>query len=1303
MKVLVFAGVFAVGVDLVAAAEGDKCTFPTRGDSSDPACVWDDYTDFWQPSFNDFRCCLEDAEDNTDCNTSAYMHLTGAQCDAVNQSNIDCASAASYYAVGFTSTNWACEDYAPDCLLTLSCDEENGYVGTPWIMCQADGGEFEMHGCTRTAYDPNENRDRELYLPYKYFGLNLVGSGNKKTSLSSAADSCTETSCAAFTAGNGACNPLGNCRDVGDYWVYQDGDWTDLVPDVALDTYVNPFRWIGPPEVKQTAAVNDQNDADSIRMAELDYYSPMFDCMSRNKGTFKFRDQSILQIDESFSGSGVIAEQFGFTQTLLDYVVNDLGVDESLITTGPGGPNKTTPSGDFDEIGSHTYFGRISEGYFDTENVTALAGKFVGGYLMCNVNNGQGCTLDGCAYMCQASDSCEAFTLLDLCYEDDAASALRPTCDIIDGLVAASGRSGTFDRSKRAVCGFHYHDFPDQRLKYTKDATKSKAAMTVERTSGGGWDDSCVRYSHARCEECLECSDASGTSAWLLQGGCEAGNPACQASRETLKTEDEWSWYKNNTLWECGMCPLHCSDCDDANDCDKCGELGLFVVNDAGTGCVEVGCTVAVADFPARAIGDANGASSIECVEGANVEPWDYCDIVCNASFYQSTGDTLTAQCNGTTMLMEYPVIGCTACSEGGCLTCPSDVCTECATGYELENPGAKCTAVSCPLTSETAPNCVACAASDFGTISWDAASMSWDTSGCTSCGSLLTNCLNCNGTNAGDAVCIECDAGYTLDENDDCIEEQQCPEGQDGVVVYDIAATAFNFSDCTTNDACPRDGEVAPDCWDCPEGYLGSVEWVWSNFSHGSWSEAQCELVECPSSNETSPNCTACPWGYSGTAYWDDETESWAGCVSNDFGLRVASASKNRAAARSTTPPVRSRRVRVTRSADDSEVLAVEDAPYTLDREASAYFYKNNGAYSSAEDEWNCPAGYGGADCSLRLCPHSASAFGTDDELGIGASDGLYWTTEIGQKSTATFHGRHAYRECAGRGVCDYDNGECECFPGFTGRGCRRRECPNDCSGHGVCVDDDLALYHNTHALGDIDVLSTLVYPSTASSSDPNLWSAEVQQACMCDGGWTGHDCSLRLCPVGDDPETHCADELAYDVQKINCTGLDASVDHFFSLTYTTPLGTRYVTPAVIVSAFGDDNVTATPNSLQTALESLPNFVVPSVEVSADVHSVGGGDFSVDLMVTFSDPANSGEQPLLEVAYSTRCDSGSSSLFVNADPDFSCSVVRESQASDLREQAECSNRGICNTRTGECSCYDGYHGVACETMSSTI
>ncbi|OEL38427.1 Uncharacterized protein BAE44_0000552 [Dichanthelium oligosanthes] len=90
----------------------------------------------------------------------------------------------------------------------------------------------------------------------------------------------------------------------------------------------------------------------------------------------------------------------------------------------------------------------------------------------------------------------------------------------------------------------------------------------------------------------------------------------------------------------------------------------------------------------------------------------------------------------------------------------------------------------------------------------------------------------------------------------------------------------------------------------------------------------------------------------------------------------------------------------------------------------------------------------------------------------------------------------------CSFNGDCI--DGTCHCFPGFHGRDCSKRSCPDKCSGHGIC---------------------------------------KANGVCECQSGWTGIDCSTAVCDeqcslhggVCDNGkcEFRCSDYAGYTCQK--------------------------------------------------------------------------------------------------------------------------------------------------------------------------
>jgi len=381
------------------------------------------------------------------------------------------------------------------------------------------------------------------------------------------------------------------------------------------------------------------------------------------------------------------------------------------------------------------------------------------------------------------------------------------------------------------------------------------------------------------------------------------------------------------------------------------------------------------------------------------------------------------------------------------------------------------------------------------------------------------------------------------------------------------------------------------------------------------------------------------------------------------------------------------------------------------------------------AHSRCTCYANWQGHDCSERVCTYARA-----------------WVDVAYDNNKA-----HDYAECSGRGICDRKSGECKCFDGYTGDACRRIACPNDCSGHGTC--ETTAEYGDKSEATPHESTSDEWYNPKGVATDPGvilglnkykMWDAHKTRSCKCDGGWTGFACDKRMCPKGDDPlTTESADGVTekYEVQSIIVgDGDDANkADGFFTLSFTDAYGNDWTTrpirvadPNEFAAREGNANTDVTKPQDVTALEvraalmEIPNHVFDDVEVNwqsvQENIDASNQKYFNEYTVTFISPATSGKQSLLRCNFK-GCDfDGCQPRFtgigqlnngITSDDNRKCVVRGYIESihisgstkvnSGTAENAECSNRGICNTDDGVCECFEGYTGESCSIQTILV
>lgn len=350
------------------------------------------------------------------------------------------------------------------------------------------------------------------------------------------------------------------------------------------------------------------------------------------------------------------------------------------------------------------------------------------------------------------------------------------------------------------------------------------------------------------------------------------------------------------------------------------------------------------------------------------------------------------------------------------------------------------------------------------------------------------------------------------------------------------------------------------------------------------------------------------------------------------------------------------------------------------------------------------CSKGWQAFDCSERTCPSEVSWF--DIPISNGRA--------------------HQRAECSDMGTCERSKGECVCNAGFQGHACERLNCPGlpACSGHGKC----LTISHLAELTEDNGDVTDITYGM--SPNKPSTWDFEKIQGCKCDLGYEGYDCSLRSCPVGDDPRTtwHTSRVKgktmeAEEIQAIKCVATtftgnaNEGDDSFFRLSFRcgkyNNIQSETINPACTTDRIRWD---ASEADVKKALEKLKtigggqhqhqNFDSGKVEVhfskkyymekKEHLGKINRGGYTAkdiadankactaagDSTIVIQFKSEYGDLPALQVSDVTN-------------PMLTLEVETDGKGEwsqrGSKERKECSGRGLCDYGTGQCTCAAGY------------
>jgi len=173
-----------------------------------------------------------------------------------------------------------------------------------------------------------------------------------------------------------------------------------------------------------------------------------------------------------------------------------------------------------------------------------------------------------------------------------------------------------------------------------------------------------------------------------------------------------------------------------------------------------------------------------------------------------------------------------------------------------------------------------------------------------------------------------------------------------------------------------------------------------------------------------------------------------------------------------------------------------------------------------------DCDVGYGGDDCTQKLCPENCNGNGlckngtcVCQPAFAGASCATKSCKNCSKDHGVCFdgtctcragygglgcHGKVCPMNCSGRGSCE--DGMCVCPKGWAGKACGWQLCENDCHGHGTCRNGTCVCRHGWYGRS---------CHNRACPGPMCMGNGKCNNGtCECKDEYAGADCSIAICP---------------------------------------------------------------------------------------------------------------------------------------------------------------------------------------------